>query len=415
MPPVSHRDIGGGIVKGKTWNESEVFEDPVTLRRVRRVTKYGQHNNTATYHTGASWSADGDDFVFTSARSGRSFLARCHAPTGEITCLTEPVDGVGHRAELHCADLLRGMVGNGKGVCMCSLLAPKSRWAVYSYNRTVAAVHIDTLEERTLIADCGPEVLVHPACLTPDETGLILERRPANPELLAGGMRTKEYADCFPDGRIRSEILRMPLAGGEIETLFADDEMMPGHIQCCPTDGDLLLLDRNLPHGAPADYATRCWSLRLSTGKMVPLPPRNKERFQVHSTWTWDGRHVIYHGGADGGGWYIGLVEPDGTIYREYLFPKAEHYGHVSAAADRPAIILDGNLTEDLLVWLYYDAPSPRVEVIARHDTWIRSIPGQFGHAHPQSNPTGKYISFNCARHVWMERGKSDVYVVEVE
>src|SRR5213595_1495724 len=46
--------------------------------------------------------------------------------------------------------------------------------------------------------------------------------------------------------------------------------------------------------------------------------------------------------------------------------------------AGRPAIILDGNLSDDLLVWLYFDQPQPRVEVIARHGTDWGALPGQF-------------------------------------
>ena len=39
----------------------------------------------------------------------------------------------------------------------------------------------------------------------------------------------------------------------------------------------------------------------------------------------------------------------------------------MSAAADRPAIVLDGTLADDWLLWLYYGAERPRVEIIARH------------------------------------------------
>jgi hypothetical protein len=77
--------------------------------------------------------------------------------------------------------------------------------------------------------------------------------------------------------------------------------------------------------------------------------------------------------------------------------------------AGRPAIILDGNLSPDLLLWLYYDREEPRVEVIARHGTDWGALPGQYPHPHPLSDPTGRWISFNAAA-----RGRSDVFVVEV-
>jgi hypothetical protein len=400
--------------KGTTWNESELFDDPITLRKVRRMTKRGHHNNTATYHTGASWSENGEDLIFTSARNGRSFLAKCSVSTGDITCLIEPVDGFGGRGELHRNDLVRGMVGNGTGVSWNALLAPRTRWAVYGAGRSIRAVHIDTLEERTLIADCGAEWLVEANTISPDETELLLHRSPVHPQLATGEMRTKEYAECFPGGRVPSEILRMPLSGGDAEVVWSEDEAVAGHVQYCPADGDLILLDRN-HSGIPRNqWPTRCYALRLSTGELTPLPPENPLKFQMHATWTWDGGYVIYHGPAEGGGWFIGLIEPDGTVFREYLFPGAAYYGHVSAASERPAIILDGNIMDGILMWLYFDAAKPRIEIIARHGTDIATMPGQYGHAHPQSDPTGRFISFNSAPRAWAARGKSDVYVVEV-
>jgi hypothetical protein len=87
----------------------------------------------------------------------------------------------------------------------------------------------------------------------------------------------------------------------------------------------------------------------------------------------------------------------------------ADHYGHVSSMAGRKAIILDGNLSNNLLLWLYYDEERPRVEVIAAHDTDWGYPPGQFSHPHPLSDPTGTWISFNKS-----EKGRTDVYVVRV-
>ena len=37
--------------KGETWNESETYGDPWTLRTVRRVTTRGLYNQSPNYHT----------------------------------------------------------------------------------------------------------------------------------------------------------------------------------------------------------------------------------------------------------------------------------------------------------------------------------------------------------------------------
>ena len=103
------------------------------------------------------------------------------------------------------------------------------------------------------------------------------------------------------------------------------------------------------------------------------------------------------------------VATPEGETLREFVMPKATHYGHLTADPQRPAWILDGNLFPDLLTWTYYDAETPRIEVIARHDTEWRTMPWQFTHPHPLADPTGRWISFNAAR-----GGRSDVFVVRV-
>ena len=72
-------------------------------------------------------------------------------------------------------------------------------------------------------------------------------------------------------------------------------------------------------------------------------------------------------------------------------------------------MILDGNLSNDLLLWVYYDQPQPRVEVICRHGSDWGALPGQYPHPHPIADPTGHWIAYNAAA-----RGRSDVFVVAV-
>ena len=110
------------------------------------------------------------------------------------------------------------------------------------------------------------------------------------------------------------------------------------------------------------------------------------------------------------GGWYLGVADRQGQIVREYDFPEAVGYGHVSADPGRQAIILDGNVTKDMLMWLYWDAATPRLDPICRHATEWDSLWGQLHDPHPAADPTGRRIAFNAAC-----GGRSDVYDVEVE
>ncbi len=396
--------------KGETWNESETYRDSWTLRTVRRVTTQGLYNQSPNYHTNIGFSADGEFLIFASAREGGSAVFKCHLPTGDITQLTDLVPGIGGYGEWHKGGY---SVGDGMGVSGSMCMAPRSRWAVYRAGLALCAVHIDTLEERVLIPDIGREWVPGVPSIDPDETEVILSLMPAHPDLLAGQRPRRSYWECFADGTgMQLRLIRVPLAGGPVTTVYEEAGIGSAHAPHCPTDGDLLLLDRDFPprYWGGSDGATnRIWTLRLSTGQLTELPPQDKARFQVHSVWTWDGENVIYHGRSAVSGHYIGVVHKSGQTVREYLFDKAPHYGHVSAMAGRPAVILDGNLSDDLLLWVYYDQEQPRVEVICRHGTDWGALPGQYPHPHPICDPTGRWIAYNVAG-----RGRSDVFVVDV-
>jgi oligogalacturonide lyase len=396
--------------KGQTWNESEVYLDPVTLKRVRKVTRVGLYNQTPTYHTGTGWTADGEFMVFASARNGSSALFRVHVPSGDITQLTESFDGVGCLDELHKSG--GTSTGNGYGVTMLNCVAPHSRWAVYIQGRKLRAVHLETLEERVLIEDYGDPYIAGMPSIDPDEQYVLQPVMSAHPELRAGKPSTRGYIETFSKTGPEMHMLKVSLAGGEVTEVYSEKGIGCAHCPHNPVDGNLVLVDRDFPPRlwAGSDGVTnRIWTLNLATHQLTELPNQDTVKFQVHSVWTWDGSAVAYHGKSGLGGHYIGVVSKTGETIREYKFTKAENYGHISAMANRPAVILDGNLTTDMLLMLYYDRETPRIEMIARHGTVWGGLPWQYSHPHPQSDPTGRYISFNA-----VQGGRSDVYIVEV-
>ncbi|HYF51656.1 MAG TPA: hypothetical protein VEJ63_19735 [Planctomycetota bacterium] len=398
--------------KGSTWNESEIYSDALTLRRVRRVTTRGYYNATPTYHTNTAFTSDGEFFVFASARGGRSAVFRCHTKSGDITQLIDPVDGTG------CVDEMQKSsghgTGNGMGISMLMCVAPKTRWLVYLAGRAVRAVHLETLEERELVRDWGREWVVGVPSIDPEETHVILPLVPAHPELLAGKRVTRNYMDAFAPGEFIHRLVEAPLKGGPSRVVYEVRDTHCAHCPHCPIDPDLLLVDRDMAPkfwgGSDGGKTNRIWTLKLSTKQLTELLPLEKSKFQMHAGWTFDGQGIFYHGPRKEGGYYIGVTRPTSEVIREYSLPAAHHYGHVSAMAGRPAIILDGNVTPDTLFWLYYDAEQPRLEMIARHNTNWNGMPWQYSHPHPQSDPTGKWISFNSC----IERGRADAFVVAV-
>ncbi|MAS35260.1 MAG: hypothetical protein CL610_14705 [Anaerolineaceae bacterium] len=397
--------------KGDTWNESETYKDAWTLREVRRITTQGLYNQTPTYHINITFTEDSEFLVFASARDGKSAVYRAHVPTGDITQLIDPIDGVGGYGSLHKANGVTA--GNGMGIDGGHMsIAPRTGWLTFVAGRTLRAVHIQTLEERTLVEDIGPEWTHGVLSVDPTETYVIVALMSAHPEILAGQRSTRPYMTHFAEGQMQLRIIQVPLAGGAVETIYSEDGCSSAHSPHCPTDPDLVLIDRDFPPrfwGGSDGKTNRIWTLRLSTGELTELPPQDEARFQVHSGWTWDGEHVIYHGRSAVSGHYIGVVDKQGNTVREYAFRDAPHYGHVSAMAGRPAIILDGNITNDMLLWLYYDAEQPRVEAIARHNTNWGALPGQYPHPHPVSDSQGRWISFNVG-----QSGRTDVCVVKV-
>jgi hypothetical protein len=179
---------------------------------------------------------------------------------------------------------------------------------------------------------------------------------------------------------------------------------------------DLVYFDVNVPplYWCGNDAVTpRVWLVSDRGGEPHPLRPSFPGIFVVHAAWTWDGSAIAYHGFLSAAGYssgiFIGLTAVDGGSIRDYVFPDAHAYGHINPDPVRPALILDGDVLAGCLSWLYYDRAQPRVELICRHDTEWESMPGQYSHPHPQSDPTGRRISYNAARN-----GRSDVFVVEV-
>lgn len=387
--------------KGEQWNESVTWRDAWTLRACRRLTTLGEVNQTPNYHTNIGFTADSEFLVFWTLRENRGAFCKVEVATGEITQLTEAVADYGF-----CAHIQGGPYPR-----MC--LAPRSRWLVYTGERSLRAVQLDTLEERTLIADTGPWELGYPS-VSGDESRVLLPLSTLHPEIAAGARVTKHYFEHFADGKgMQMRLASLPLAGGEVSDLWREEGCRSFHAEYCPTDGDLLLLDRDFPprYWSGGDgRTTRIWSLRPDSKALTELAPRNRNCDHTHAVWSFDGERVLYHGrNRREGGWILGVCTPRGEVLREYEMPDARHYGHVSAMADREALLLDGNVSDNLLVWLYYDAETPRIEVIAAHNTEWGSLPGQTTHPHPLCSPDGRWISFNTT-----QKGRSDVAVVRV-
>jgi hypothetical protein len=341
-------------------------------------------------------------------------MCRADTETGDLTLLTDWFEGMGCLDERH--KMNGACIGNGLGVTMLACLAPRARVLAFVQGRSIRAVHLDTLKEWVLWEDFGTDWICGMPSVDPDETHVMVPLMPAHPELVAHPDRAPEqtYLEHHGEGgTVELRLVEIPLAGGEPKEVYAEKGVGCAHCPHNPVDGNLVLLDRDRPPklwcGGDNGQTSRVWVLSLKDGKLTEIRPRDPQRFQVHAAWSWDGRAVLYHGTAAEGGTYIGAAQPDGTVINEYHFPEAVHYGHVSALAGRSSILLDGNLTPDMLIALDYDHNPPRLEPLARHGSDKNAMPWQYAHAHAQCDPTGRFVSF----HRGVE-GRSDVFLLEL-
>ncbi len=404
---------------GETFNESTELVDAVTSRSTRRLTMSGAYNNTPTYHLNAAFSADSRYLVIGSARQGGSAVLRAEVETGELTVLAV-TDGIGGAGSLHTGgDLGPFAVGSagggfdGNGMA----LIQASGWVAACLGRSLRVYNVETLEERILIEDLGPEYRFGNPIGSIDGKKVIVTRVPAHPDLVAGLLRpTRAYRQACVEvwGGMPTTYLQVDIASGEVVEVFHETVLGSHHIQPCPADPDLWLIDRDAPPdfwaGGDERRSTRAWLLNAKSKELTELAPLDEYGFQVHTNWNVRGDRVIYHGPSSRGGQYIGAIDRNGEVLWERWFP-APYYGHVSTHTRAEAIVTDGLLTPDLLTAIYYEdrdaTGTPRIEVLARHATQWGSPPGQYSHPHCHMSPDGRWLSYNRS-----ENGRCDVYLV---
>lgn len=211
--------------------------------------------------------------------------------------------------------------------------------------------------------------------------------------------------------------LRVSIDTGAVEEVYHDPIFGSHHVQPCPSDPDLWLIDRDSTSmfwcGGDDYTSTRAYLLHSQKGKLIEIPPNDNYKIQIHTNWNRTGERIYYHGWAENGGTFIGVADQQGKVVWERNFP-ASHYGHVSTHTTKEAIITEGLLTRDLVLAIYYEdrdaTGTPRLEVMAQHNTLWGGLSGQFSHPHCHLSPDGKWLAYNKA-----DKGRTDVYVVQID
>ena len=406
------------MTRGDRFNESTVFPDTVTSRPTRRLTCKGLYNETPTYHFNAAFSKDSRFLLFATAREGGSALMKAEVATGELTVLAV-ADGIGNGfGDDSHAPFVKGTLGGGFAGNHTAI-AQETNWCAAAIGRTLRAYHLETMEERVLIEDIGPEFRFGNPVSSIDGKSVLVTRVPKHPDVVRGDPRPKRtYIQACNEewGGMPTTYLRVSIDTGRVEEVFHDPKFGSHHIQPCPSDPDLWLIDRDSPPsfwcGGDAFRSTRAYVLDSRTGGLTEIPPLDEHRFQIHTNWNRTGERIYYHGFAQAGGTYIGVADKTGKNLWERHFP-ASHYGHVSTHTMAEAIITDGLLTSDLVLAIFYEeldaTGTPRLEIIARHETVWGGLAGQYPHPHCHMSPDGKWLAYNKA-----DFGRTDVYVVQM-
>jgi hypothetical protein len=397
-----HRKLEEGLV----WNESQALTDRATGRQVRQLTQSGTINNTPTFHLGTAFDSESRYLVLTSERTDGSALIKADLITGDLTVLGwEPKDSG--------FAFLSGR----------SALVPEAGVVAATYGnrlRLYDSEHGGCVKEWSS-GTSGEHNLAH-AMGTADGRTIYVPRIPADPERMGAEPAHAWLVEQF--GGMPTTLLAVEVATGDLREVYHDPIMGTHHAQPNPVDGDLVLMDRGAPpsfaHGSDGGKTTRVWTLRVSTGELTEIRPRDANRFQIHPVWSADGRHIYYHGrcreggypfGKTGGWHYIGVATREGEVFWEGKYPWF-HYGHVSSDPRRNRILIDSLITPDLVCALDYSQARggmPPVEVLARHGSQVNALPGQASHPHCHLSPNGRWLSYNAA-----DAKRADVYVVDM-
>ncbi|MEI7833930.1 MAG: hypothetical protein WCJ56_12140 [bacterium] len=410
------------------FNESRAFSDDVTGRPSRQLTVSGLYNQTPTYHLNTAFTADSRYLVFATAREGGSAIVKAEMSTGELTVLAV-TDGIGAGSALQgfagpwCAGSAGGgHNGNGMAVLQASNMVASV------LGRSLRVYDLDTGAERILIGDVGAAYRFGNPVGSIDGRHIFVTRAPEHPDLVAGMPRAERgyFAACTATfGGMPTDYLKVDISTGAVEVIFHEDVYGNNHIQPCPADPELLLIDRDAPplfaHGSDGGKTTLCWTLDTRTNALTEIAPRDENGFQIHTNWDRTGTRIYYHGRSaregnpiftPNGGHYIGVADRSGATLWEGWFPVF-NYGHVSTHTQADAIITDGLLTPDMVTAIHYtdlDATgTPRIEILARHNTLWDSVIGQYAHPHCHMSPDGRWLSYNRG-----EKGRTNLCVVQV-
>jgi oligogalacturonide lyase len=113
-------------------------------------------------------------------------------------------------------------------------------------------------------------------------------------------------------------VYALRLETGQLETVV-ERPFQIGHVQCSPTDPDLLMYCHETGGASPQ----RIWLARVTDGATWPLYPEPGHPWITHETFSGDGKQIVFIRNPEG----LGMILPDNRDFRGFSLPRAWHPG----------------------------------------------------------------------------------------
>ena len=289
------------------------------------ITQASQSNDQLLYFTSSSLTSDDRWLVFISDRLGDPNLFALDQHSGQEIALTDNYDGF-----LKSYVYFDGSPNRGFGKASVSLHS-QSGTVYYLQGDDICAV--DLAGKRRVLARVPAGQVTAFTHVSLDGTRLCVPTTDAR--ALEAERLVKGRPDYDIDERVQRENLVSTL---RVYDTRSGEEMLSErvprawitHVQFCPTDNDLILYN----HEWPGDCGIRrVWLFDGHSGQHIRMRSegdgRSRADWVCHEVWDRDGRTILYHGGFDGGAYFVGKVDRDGSGRVEVGFPpEYRKYGH---------------------------------------------------------------------------------------
>ncbi|MEI7027729.1 oligogalacturonate lyase family protein [Paenibacillus sp. y28] len=378
--------------KGTVWpSEKRQFQDVLTGVTVTQLTDYCAHS-FHIYFTNNSFYGNGK-LLFASERENVANLYSMDLHSGEMTQLT---------------DLTRGRHARIQD----TFLHPGGEEAFFVYERSILALNLLTMEERSLYTVPEGYNFGSMSCTADGRKlcfGINEDMSGRFPTDMGNGyLGFEQYFAARP----HCAIMALSLSDGTVTKLH-EERVWIGHINTSPTQANLL----TFCHEGPWDLIDhRIWVLDIETGRVWKVRDNREKEYVGHEYWLADGIHIGYHGFTGSltnhDGKIIGAVRYDNSEVHDYSFPFQNMHVHSN---DMQFVVGDGQQTsayhgtqyqDTLQVWRNTGDGFEGPRILCKHRGSFHS---QKLHVHPRLSPDGQQVLFTSDM-----SGYGNLYMVDV-